>query len=38
MAAVPCLAHRLVLTANASSTAQSVIREVMARVSVPVGR
>jgi MoxR-like ATPase len=38
MAAVACLAHRLVLTASASSTAQNVIREVMARVSVPVRR
>jgi MoxR-like ATPase len=38
LAAVPCLAHRLVLTASASSSAQSVVREVLTRVSVPVGR
>jgi MoxR-like ATPase len=38
LAAVPCLAHRLVLTASASSTAAAVIREVLTRVSVPVGR
>jgi MoxR-like ATPase len=38
MAAVPCLAHRLVLTASASSSAQTVVREVLTRVSVPVGR
>jgi MoxR-like ATPase len=38
MAAVPCLAHRLVLTASASSSAQSVVREVLTRVRVPVGR
>lgn len=38
MAAVPCLAHRLVLKASASYSGQDVVREVLTRVSVPVGR
>jgi MoxR-like ATPase len=38
MSAVPCLAHRLVLGASVSSSGRAVVREVLTRVSVPVGR